>query len=165
MKELIRLSRNQGSALLICLVLLTVLTLIGISSVENALLEEKMSSNTQFKYTVFQSGMSELDEQFVFLGGDNRAIMNAITSDVSLTDITSPTGISLTSSASHFGVCTRRARLREQIQSMGTSQVIVTEVTVLSELDNTGTRSEQTYGTELPVPSSSGSKLGGCDGS
>ena len=55
-------SYNQnGSALIISLILLTILSLVGIGSASNAVLEEKMSANSQLKTTTYQITKGEVE--------------------------------------------------------------------------------------------------------
>ncbi len=52
---------QNGSALLISLFILLVMTLIGIASLNTSLLEEKMSSNTQLKTASFQDAEAAIN--------------------------------------------------------------------------------------------------------
>jgi len=140
-----------GSALIICLVLLMVLSLIGISSVENSILEEKMAINTQIKSLVFQSTKSEAKAQFSFLGENPTLLDDAIEVDIVLDSISG--GGDVSSELSHLGKYVRRPRLKEEIQSLG-AKVFVNELVVTSTANNTGATSVQTIGLELSAPSS-----------
>ena len=144
---------QRGSALIICLVLLMVLSLIGISSVENSILEEKMSVNTQAKSMIFQITKSEAEVQFSELGDNSLPIVNAIEVNINLDEISESDYADVTSVLAHIGEFERRARRKEEIQSMGTSQVIVTELTVSASSSSTGATSAQAIGLELALPS------------
>ena len=52
--------RQQGFVLVVCLILLLVLTLIGIASVQNTALEEKMAGNDRNRELAFQSAEAAL---------------------------------------------------------------------------------------------------------
>jgi len=58
---------QQGLALLICLILLTVSTLIGITSVNSTILEEKMSGNIRNKHLSFQATESAMRDAENFI--------------------------------------------------------------------------------------------------
>ncbi len=53
-------SPQSGAALFVCLVLLTIMTLIGISSVSTTVLEEKMAGNTRNRHLAFQAAEAAL---------------------------------------------------------------------------------------------------------
>ena len=54
-------NRQRGAVLMMALVLLTVLTLIGVSSMSSSTLELKVSSNTQQHDVAFQAAQSVID--------------------------------------------------------------------------------------------------------
>jgi len=151
MKNFKAIQIQGGSALIICLVLLMVLSLIGISSVENSLLEEKMAVNTQVKSMVFQATKSEAQAQFSFLEENKNILGITNIGDVALNDILP--GLDVNSALSYIGDFERRPRRKEDIQSLG-ARVIVNELTVSSAAHQTGTVSVQTVGLEQPAPSS-----------
>jgi len=154
MKNSKAIQTQDGSALIICLVLLMVLSLIGISSVENSILEEKMAINTQIGALSFQTTKGMGEEQIAYLRDNPNLMGDAVEGDRNL-DINSGGGYSGGISAlSHIDIFERRARRKEDIQSMGTSKVLVNELTVSSSLSSAGVVSEQTFGLELSVPSS-----------
>jgi Tfp pilus assembly protein PilX len=51
---------QQGAVLLISLMILLILTLIGLSSLNGSLLEEKMAANAQTSTTIFQAAESKI---------------------------------------------------------------------------------------------------------
>lgn len=120
----------------------------------NSLLEEKMATNTQFKTVAFQTAKSEIETQFISLGDNSLPIVNSIDADISLISITSPAQMSIDSDLVYIGEYERKARSKDQIQSIGAAKVIVTELTVTSTMPSSGATSQQTLGTELPSPSS-----------
>lgn len=143
---------QNGFTLIICLVLLAVLTLIGISSVEHALIEEKMSANTQAKITAFQAASSEIGTQFVRLKRNSFPVEQLMLTDISLSNATSPEHMETVSKLHYVGDYERRARRKQQIQSLGASRVLVSELTVVSTMTLLGTSSQQTLGMELLSP-------------
>ena len=56
-----QLNKQRGAVLMMALVLLTVLTLIGVSSMSSSTLELKVSSNTQQHDVAFQAAQSVID--------------------------------------------------------------------------------------------------------
>jgi len=57
-------TRQCGAVLVISLLILMVLTLIGISSLEGSIMEEKMAANSQIATTTFQQAESSIREAF-----------------------------------------------------------------------------------------------------
>lgn len=62
---------QQGSSLVVSLVLLAIFTIIGLTAISTSSVEEKMAGNTQRQLENFQVAMSELDSQIVRLLKDN----------------------------------------------------------------------------------------------
>jgi len=56
--------KQQGVVLFISLMILLVLTLLGVSSLNGSLMEEKMASNSQTSTTIFQSAESAIRTQY-----------------------------------------------------------------------------------------------------
>lgn len=56
--------KQRGAVLIISLLVLLVLTLIGVSSLDSSILEEKMASNSQISTTAFQSAESAIREKY-----------------------------------------------------------------------------------------------------
>lgn len=59
-----KITRQHGSVLIVSLLVLLVLTLIGISSLDSSLMEEKMASNSQISTTAFQAAESAIREKY-----------------------------------------------------------------------------------------------------
>lgn len=57
-------TRQHGAVLVISLLILLVLTLIGVSSMDGSIMEEKMASNSQIAATTFQRAESSIREAF-----------------------------------------------------------------------------------------------------
>ena len=57
--------QQHGAVLVISLLILLVLTLIGVSSLDGSVMEEKMASNSQTATKVFQKAESSIEEAFV----------------------------------------------------------------------------------------------------
>ncbi|MDE1460535.1 pilus assembly PilX family protein [Spartinivicinus poritis] len=64
------INTQQGSSLIVSLVLLTIFTIIGLAAISTSSLEETMAGNTQRQLENFQVALSELDSQIVRLLGD-----------------------------------------------------------------------------------------------
>lgn len=58
------LNAQRGAALLVSLILLLLLTIIGISSIEDASLQSNMARNSQFKMQAFNVSFSESNAQY-----------------------------------------------------------------------------------------------------
>jgi len=57
-------TRQHGAVLVISLLVLLVLTLVGVSSLDGSLMEEKMASNSQIATTTFQQAESSIREAY-----------------------------------------------------------------------------------------------------
>lgn len=56
--------KQQGAVLIVSLLVLLVLTIIGLSNLDNSLMEEKMAANTQISTTTFQAADSAIREKY-----------------------------------------------------------------------------------------------------
>lgn len=56
--------KQQGAVLIVSLLVLLVLTIIGLSSLDNSIMEEKMASNAQISTTTFQAADSAIREKY-----------------------------------------------------------------------------------------------------
>lgn len=56
--------KQQGAVLIVSLLVLLVLTLIGVSSLDGSIMEEKMASNAQVSTTTFQAAESAIREKY-----------------------------------------------------------------------------------------------------
>ncbi len=61
-------SKQKGSVLIISLLLLLVATILGLSSMQNTIIEEKMAGNLRHNYVAFQAAESALREAEQWLG-------------------------------------------------------------------------------------------------
>jgi len=57
-------TRQHGAVLVVSLLILLVLTLIGVSSLDGSIMEEKMAANSQIATTTFQQAESSIREAF-----------------------------------------------------------------------------------------------------
>ena len=57
-----RYSNQQGVVLIICLLMLLVISIVGLSSISTTKLEEQMASNAQVKNIVFQASEATLED-------------------------------------------------------------------------------------------------------
>lgn len=62
--------KERGAVLIFCLVFLLVLTMMGVSSMESAVLEERMATNMQDFNAAFQAAESSLQTAENWLGGE-----------------------------------------------------------------------------------------------
>lgn len=63
------MKKQQGAVLAICLILLTVMTILGVTSISNSTLEEKMSSNARDRAVALQNAEVGLLEAEKYLAG------------------------------------------------------------------------------------------------
>lgn len=63
-------ARQQGSALIISLIVLLALTLIGVTAMSTSTLEEKMAGNSRDRYLSFQAAEAALREAESYLSND-----------------------------------------------------------------------------------------------
>ncbi|MFT5720273.1 MAG: type IV pilus assembly protein PilX [Motiliproteus sp.] len=62
-----QLHRQQGITLIICMIMLVVVTLLGLSSIRDATMEEKMAGNMKSRSVAFQAAESALREGEAFV--------------------------------------------------------------------------------------------------
>lgn len=72
---------QRGMALLICLILLLLMTIVGLAGMQNAILQEKMAGNAKLKNESFQLAESSLraGEVFVGLPANSAALLACVT--------------------------------------------------------------------------------------
>lgn len=63
-------AKQGGAALIVSLILLLVLTVVGLSAVENVALQSKMARNSEFKVQTYQIALSEIAAQQTQLAVD-----------------------------------------------------------------------------------------------
>jgi len=70
--------RQQGSVLVISLLILLVLTIIGATALNDSVMEEKMASNFQAGNTAYQSAESAVNRTFVAIANDYTLVQQAM---------------------------------------------------------------------------------------
>lgn len=144
--------RQKGSAILISLVMLTVLTLIGISSANNAVLSEKMSANTHFKTIAYQASKSEIEGQYTELSTNIKPFQTIETvSTLEMENVTNPDKITIDTDMDYVGEVIAKAKVQGEIFSLG-RKAMVTEINVESVIASTGAASEQIQGLQYILP-------------
>lgn len=99
------MEKQKGSALIVSLIILIVLTVIGFSASRTTVLEERMASNSQNKLKVYQLGISELNSQFVDMRSDTDELVKAIKHKGEAqdqTEIVSDTGATVTTQLTYM---------------------------------------------------------------
>lgn len=88
-----RFSNQQGVVLIICLLMLLVISIVGLSSISTTKLEEQMASNAQVKNIVFQAseatledGLDDIELLSDAYDGKDLVPVPTITKNVALTD-------------------------------------------------------------------------------
>ncbi len=78
--------RQHGAVLVISLLILLVLTLVGVSSLDGSIMEEKMASNSQIATTTFQQAESAIREAYLAeLADPYGAVKNDRSDDAAVT--------------------------------------------------------------------------------
>ena len=70
--------KHEGSALIISLLILLVLTIIGVTALNSTVMEEKMSSNFQTGNTAYQAAESAVNRTFVTIANDYTLVGQAM---------------------------------------------------------------------------------------
>ena len=71
--------KQQGSALIVSLLILLVLTIIGVTALNSTVMEEKMSSNFQTGNTAYQAAESAVNQTFANIANSFNLVAAAIT--------------------------------------------------------------------------------------
>lgn len=152
---------QKGSALLISLVILTVLTLIAISSMQNATLEEQMTGNSQQQIELYNASLSELDAQFQTIDTDvtrgvTTTLTDALTNDISLassvtTQHMANNAITKTTSITYLSDGSGGVRSG---YSFNSTKTLPYEITTRSVAAGSGASSNQTIGVAYAAPGS-----------
>jgi len=142
---------QQGATLLVSLVMLLILTLVGLSAVENVNLQTHMARNSQFSIHSYQIALSEIRAQLKDLETDiaplNAATING-TEDRLGDDISmQPDKFTQTVSYEYIG-----EGLPPTGFSVDTFVGRIYELDSRAQLDNTGIFSDQTQGLNYAGP-------------
>ncbi|RDH45521.1 pilus assembly PilX family protein [Zooshikella ganghwensis] len=81
-------NKQKGSALIVSLIILVILTVIAFSASRTTTLEERMTANSQKKIEAYQTGIAELRSQFVELKGETTPLNSAIRDSAKKTSLT-----------------------------------------------------------------------------
>jgi Tfp pilus assembly protein PilX len=73
--------RQNGSALIISLLILLVLTIIGVTALNSSVMEEKMASNFQTGHIAYQAAESSVNRTFVTIANDYNLVQQAMDAD------------------------------------------------------------------------------------
>ena len=73
--------KQQGSALVISLLILLVLTIIGVTALNSTVMEEKMASNFQTGNTAYQAAESAVNQTFANIANSFNLVQAAITAN------------------------------------------------------------------------------------
>jgi Tfp pilus assembly protein PilX len=79
--------KQSGATLLVSLVMLLVLTIIGVSSIEDLSLQNNMTRNSQFKMQAFNTSLSESEAQIPLLFNSIVTLQNAMNASDSIEPI------------------------------------------------------------------------------
>ena len=153
--------RKQGGAVLIvCLVMLTILTIIGIGTTTDISFQSNMVRNSQLRLNAFNTALSELNGQYRKMVDENREdILNEAqfsgpvtipAADLTQTSANNPFSQEVT--VVYLAPCGSGQATGSMIGSGSPFQEFCFELNSIVELDNTGVGSSQTSGIKRLVP-------------
>lgn len=138
--------QQRGAALIVCLVLLLILTIVGTASVEDLSLQTNMARNSQFHMQAFNTVLSEVNGQVTNLRQDEALLTEALNSgtrSLSNGEMVMPgtgTNFEQSTSISYSG---STVGLEYSMDDFSNYQF---EINSSASLPNTGTRSDQLQG-------------------
>ncbi|MBL4826882.1 MAG: hypothetical protein JKY66_04080 [Spongiibacteraceae bacterium] len=152
---------SQGAILIVSLVLLLVMTLVGIASIDSSSMQSQMSRNSQFAQTLYQISRSEIEAQHELLKGIvylSRVMESSFTEGLdtyigfeltdSYVEIPDPKNI--------YDQAVRITFTGDSTPPSGYSVNTFTgkdfEVTPVTQVNGTGSISDQTQGMTYPAP-------------
>jgi type II secretory pathway component PulK len=151
--------KQQGATLLVCLVMLLLLTILGVSAVEDTNIQSNMVRNSQFKMQAFNTAYSESQAHYIDARDvDDTILIDAINSadgtvdiaggDIKMASADNPFQQSVT--FEYKGV----TGISLKGYSMGSHETKGFEINSIATLNNTGTTSNQIQGIEYESISS-----------
>ena len=157
--------QQSGAVLLISLVMLLLLTIIGVSSVDDMTLQSNMTRNSQFKMQAHNTAYSESNAHFLDLVQvfeDTQQIDLLQEVQTTTTKVFDPSGLHMASASNPFkqtlsinytgaagALVTRNV---SQMMEAGAYEVQRFEYNSVAWLPNSGTRSDQLQGISYPAP-------------
>ncbi len=75
---------NNGSVLIICLVLLSVISIIGVVSMQSSSLQERFSRNVFYNVQSFQAAVNEQSQQYNSVSEDEDLLLEVLSEDYTL---------------------------------------------------------------------------------
>ncbi|MGI0117281.1 pilus assembly PilX family protein [Zooshikella sp. RANM57] len=140
-------SKQEGSALIVSLIILVILTVIAFSASRTTTLEERMTANSQKKIEAYQTGIAELSSQFVDLKeSGTTSLNNAIKATDHSEDLTSK----MDDSTGGISVSTEVEYINKGLPPPGYSLTDFVgynfEMNVNVDITNIGANSNQTLG-------------------
>ncbi|MFT6491931.1 MAG: Tfp pilus assembly protein PilX [Porticoccus sp.] len=150
--------KQDGAVLIVCLVMLTILTIIGIGTTTDISFQSNMVRNSQLRLNAFNTALSELNGQYRKMVDENRE--DILNEAQLLGPVTIPAGdLTQTSANNPFSqeatvVYLAPCESGQATGSMigGAIQELCFELNSIVELDNTGVGSSQTIGIKRLVP-------------
>jgi hypothetical protein len=77
-------SKASGATLLVCLILLLIMTMLGVSVIDNSSLQSQMAKNSFFSRDLYQRTLSEIEAQRRKMGTDSDYLTGVVTSSTTL---------------------------------------------------------------------------------
>ncbi len=142
---------QTGAALVVSLILLLVLTVVGLSAVENVALQSRMARNGEFKVEAYQIALSELSAQQTMLVLDiaplDTALADGTLNQVGDDIVMQPGSVTQTVSYNYVGT-----GIPPEGFSIDTFIGRHFELNSRAQIDNTGIFSDQTQGLNYAGP-------------
>lgn len=145
--------KQDGAVLIVCLVMLTILTIIGIGTTTDISFQSNMVRNSQLRLNAFNTALSELNGQYRKMVDENSE--DILTDALNLGEATIPTAdLTQTSANNPFSQEATVVYLEQglgqvtgsTIGSATANSAYYFELNSIVELDNTGVGSSQTSG-------------------
>lgn len=145
--------KQDGAVLIVCLVMLTILTIIGIGTTTDISFQSNMVRNSQLRLNAFNTALSELNGQYRKMVDENSE--DLLTDALNLGEATIPAGdLTQTSVNNPFSQEATVVYLEQglgqvtgsTIGSATANSAYYFELNSIVELDNTGVGSSQTSG-------------------
>ena len=147
---------QQGSVLLYCIVLLTIMSAVGVLSMQSATIQEKFSRNNFYSLQSYHVGITEQNRQYLTVANDEAVLFTNISAGVNGTDldaISSVTNATFDSNFTYEGESTPPSGY-----SIGAYKGLLYEMNTESQYANIDAVSSQTLGFKYAAPDDGMSK-------
>jgi len=140
---------NNGSVLIICLALLSVISIIGVVSMQSSSLQEKFSRNVFYNVQSFQAAVNEQTQQYNSASTDEDLLLEVLSEDRMLDALLSVRHAVMTSTITYGG-----EGLPPSGYSLGKYRGLKFSIDTKSTYENIDAISDQTLGFQYAAPKS-----------